>query len=138
LCILKVSVLKPFDHVEELASIGVGGLVLCRMFTYSSGSYTNPKEVSWTAGLKGLNWQVQVDPLSFTMVSLPPTFVLDEEELLLPPQPAMSTHTATSDVSETRRFIDILRSTSEIASGSLAENSRGVKRAPPVEPMAHC
>src|SRR6478672_13839689 len=71
--IVKVSVLKLLDHAAEVASHGFGLLVLWRMFTNCSGSYTKPNEVSVTAGLNGLNWQVQVDPLSLSMTSLPPT-----------------------------------------------------------------
>ena len=36
--IVKVSVLKPFDHWEEVASQGAGFLVLWRMFTNCRGS----------------------------------------------------------------------------------------------------
>jgi hypothetical protein len=63
------------DHVKEEASIGLGGFVLCRMFTNSSGSYTRPKVIPGPSSeaLKGLNWQVQVEPLSLSMTSLPPT-----------------------------------------------------------------
>ena len=38
LWIVNVSVLKPFDHCEDVASIGLGGLPLWRMFTNSKGS----------------------------------------------------------------------------------------------------
>lgn len=75
-----------------------------------------------TAELNGLNWQVQVDPLTLSMTSLPPTLpafaVVDVapdevlEELLdeLPPQAVASKQTAANDMSHVKRFIDTLRS----------------------------
>lgn len=75
-----------------------------------------------TAELNGLNWQVQVDPLTLSMTSLPPTLpafaVVDVapdevlEELLdeLPPQAVASMQTTTNDMSHVKRFIDTLRS----------------------------
>jgi hypothetical protein len=74
--------------------------------------------------LKGLNWHVQVDPLTLSMTSLPPTLlvlavvlevavVLDVAvvlELFDPPPPhALSvTHTATHNVIHVMRFIATL------------------------------
>ena len=79
-----------------------------------------------TAELNGLNWQVQVDPLTLSMTSLPPTLpafavadvapdeVLDElfDELFdeLPPQAVTSMQTAANDTSHLKRFIYTLRS----------------------------
>jgi hypothetical protein len=75
-----------------------------------------------TAELNGLNWQVQVDPLTLSITSLPPTLAAfaavdvapDEalDELLdeLPPQAVASMQTATNDMSHVKRFIDTLRS----------------------------
>src|SRR5262245_57671332 len=57
-----------------------------------------------TAELNGLNPQVQVEPLTLTIVSL------EEPELLLfdpPPQPATTTiDTAATKISDPKRFID--------------------------------
>src|SRR5579864_9500983 len=89
-----------------------------------------------TAELNGLNWQVQVDPLTLSMTSLPPTLVplaaVEEppelvellELLELPPHAATATATDTpiNKVSQLMRFIDILRSPSKFASRSLAQS----------------
>src|SRR5579862_3683886 len=71
-----------------------------------------------TAELNGLNWHVQVDPLSLSITSLPDTFVVvgavdvvPEEEVPeedLPPQAANSMHTAATAISQVKRFIDTL------------------------------
>src|ERR1700722_18831979 len=70
-----------------------------------------PNDVSVTAGLNGLNWQVQVDPLSLSITSLPDALLaaaaLDAADAL----------SSTVAVSPTRvgnpilikRFIDTLR-----------------------------
>src|SRR6476469_7553576 len=63
-----------------------------------------------TAELNGLNPQVQVDPLTFAIVSLPPMLVEEAlvEELLLPPPPHPATttvETAASKISDLKRFI---------------------------------
>src|SRR4051794_41203016 len=44
------------------------------MSTWTSGSYTKPSASTLTAGLNGLNWQVQVWPCSLAMVTVPPCF----------------------------------------------------------------
>src|SRR5579864_9288464 len=86
-----------------------------------------------TAELNGLNWQVQVDPLTLSMTSLPPTLVLlaaveeppelvELELLELPPHAATATDTPINKVSQLMRFIDILRSPSKFASRSLAQS----------------
>src|SRR5579872_7217601 len=88
-----------------------------------------PKDVSVTAGLYGLNWQVQVDPLSLSITSLPVTLLavaVGEEvpddaldvppEFLLPPQALASKHIAATTASQPKRFIDTLRSLAAIAS----------------------
>src|SRR5437588_11131746 len=94
-----------------------------------------------TAELKGLNWQVQVDPLTLSITSLPPTLpvfaavdeVLDE----LPPQAVANMHTAPNNMSHLKRFIDTLRSPSTIASWSLAQNVCSSHLALRTEPTAH-
>src|SRR5579871_4565204 len=73
-----------------------------------------------TAELNGLNWHVQVDPLSLSITSLPPTFpeaeadedevpeLPDELEDELPPQAATSMETAANKRTHLKRFIDTL------------------------------
>src|ERR1700751_5405712 len=89
------------------------------MFTYSSGSYTQPNETSVTAGLNGLNWHVHVDPLSLSTTSLPDAVpvltTFDEVEAFeledeLPPQAAGGMHTAANSNNHLKRLIDTLRS----------------------------
>jgi hypothetical protein len=79
-----------------------------------------------TDELNGLNWQVQVEPVTLSMTSLPPTLLLfagvddvpddvpDEvaDELLdeLPPQAVATMHTAASATIHLKRCIDTLRS----------------------------
>ncbi len=74
-----------------------------------------------TAGLNGLNWQVQVDPLSLSTTSLPDTVpvltafdevdaLLDELDDELPPQAVAIMHSAANAMSHLKRFIDTLRS----------------------------
>lgn len=75
-----------------------------------------------TAELNGLNWQVQVDPLTLSMTSLPPTLpeftvvevdpdeVLDELLDELPPHAVTIMHTMATNAIHLKRFIDILRS----------------------------
>ncbi|HTT26779.1 MAG TPA: hypothetical protein VMG37_00105 [Solirubrobacteraceae bacterium] len=69
--------------------------------------------------MKGLNWHVQVDPLSLSTTSLPDTFdavaaVVDEapDEVLdeLPPQAASPKHTTANNINHLKRFIDSLHS----------------------------
>src|SRR6266480_4999126 len=61
-----------------------------------------------TAELNGLNPQVQVEPLTLAIVSLPPTFVEDALVELPPPppHPATTIGTAASKISHLKRFID--------------------------------
>src|SRR5947209_19600372 len=66
--------------------------------------------------LKGLNWHVQVDPLTLSMTSFPPTLpafaakLADELLDELPPQAVITRDTVTNSVSHLKRFIDTLRS----------------------------
>src|SRR6185437_7304902 len=85
------------------------------MLTNSSGSYMSAKVMPGpsTDELNGLNWHVQVDPLTLTITTLPPTVPLfaGVDELLdeLPPQPTMARQTAANITTHMERFIDILR-----------------------------
>ena len=67
-----------------------------------------------TAELNGLNWQVQVEPLTLSMTSFPPTLPvfagLDDVPDELPPHAATNMPTVASEASHLKRFIDILRS----------------------------
>src|SRR5271166_1806069 len=65
-----------------------------------------------TAELNGLNWQVQVPPLSLSMTSLPPTLPVDAvDELVvdvvdeLPPHAASTRHATGSETSHLKRLI---------------------------------
>src|SRR5437588_10536558 len=68
-----------------------------------------------SAELNGLNWQVQVDPLTLSITSLPPILPVlagvDPDEVFdeLPPHAASSMHSATTDMRQVKRFIDTLR-----------------------------
>jgi hypothetical protein len=72
----------------------------------------------FTEGLNGLNVHVQVDPLSLSITTLPPTLpvlatvVEVPDELLdeLPPQAAVNMHAATNNKTHLKRFIETLRS----------------------------
>src|SRR5690349_844431 len=84
-----------------------------------------------TDELNGLNWQVQVDPLTLSMTSLPPIVALDAEfELFaalaeldeLPPQAVRSMPTPADAMRHLTRSIDTLHSVSTIATRSLAPN----------------
>jgi len=76
-----------------------------------------------TAELNGLNWQVQVDPLTLSITSFPPTvtaLVAEDDEVLVeddddPPQAATAMQTVVNDSSQMKRFTVILRSHSTIA-----------------------
>ena len=113
---VNVSVLKPFVQCDDVASMGTGGLPLWRMFTNSSDSYTGAKVMPGprTAELNGLNWQVQVEPLTLSMTSLPPILPVlapvEDEPDELPPQAVASRQAAASGTSQLKRFIDTLRS----------------------------
>jgi hypothetical protein len=99
-----------------------------------------------TDELNGLNWQVQVDPLTLTITTLPPTLpvlaavdevpdaVVDEvlDEL---PQAATNKHTAAKDMSHMKRFIDILRSPFADRQPSLAQTVYGLHLARAREPI---
>src|SRR5947209_16285394 len=81
-----------------------------------------------SAELNGLNWQVQVDPLTLSMTSLPPTLpVLPEPDDVLddPPQAASNMQAVATEMSHVKRFIDILRSPLAIASSWLAHKVSG-------------
>src|SRR5262249_62253284 len=56
--IVNVSVLKPLDHLDSVASIGTGAFLLCRMFTYCSGSDAETNEVRGTAGMERVYWDL--------------------------------------------------------------------------------
>ena len=109
-----VSVVNPLLQLEPVASqgvtLGVPSALVCRMLMNSSGSYTNPIDVMFTDGLNGLNWQVQVLPLSLSMSSLPPTLpvlpVLPPLGADAEPQAAASTPATTIRVIGLRRRID--------------------------------
>src|SRR6266513_3819772 len=79
-----------------------------------------------TGELNGLNWHVQVEPLTLSMTSLPPTVVppplvvvFDED----PPQAATSRHAVANMVSHLKRFIDTLRSRSRFERPSPTRSS---------------
>jgi hypothetical protein len=86
----------------------------------------NVEPVPRTVELNGLNWQVQVDPVTLSITTLPPTLpvlaAVDELWDDFPPQAATSKHATATGISQLKRFIDTLRSPFEIASSSLAEN----------------
>src|SRR5580693_5101850 len=69
-----------------------------------------PIEVMFTDGLNGLNWQVQVLPLSLSMSSFPPTLPVLVAPLVdvdaAEPQAAASTPATTITVMGLRRRID--------------------------------
>src|SRR5580658_7804262 len=85
---VNVSCVALLFQVQDLASHGVA-LPLSSVSTKASGSYTGPYSSQLTFSLNGLNWQVQVDPLSLEMVSVPvgPDALL---EPVVPPQAAAS------------------------------------------------
>ena len=64
-------------QVDPVASHGVTTFVpsgfVFSASTNSRGSYVNPTDVPDRDGLNGLNWQLQVCPLSLSITSLPPT-----------------------------------------------------------------
>src|SRR5437660_683080 len=96
--------------------MGAGGLPLWRMFTNSRGSYTGANVIPGPSSdeLNGLNWQVQVEPLTLSITSLPPTLpeLAAVDELLdeLPPQAVASMQARASGTSQPKRFIDTLHS----------------------------
>jgi hypothetical protein len=62
-----------------------------------------------------LNWQLQVDPLTLSMTSLPPTVppdgeVPDEDFDELEPHAASSVQVAATNTIHRKRFIELLRS----------------------------
>jgi hypothetical protein len=95
----------------------------------------NVAPVVRTDELNGLNWQVQVDPVTLTMLTLPPTLpvleLLVEDLDELPPHAATSNDAMINNESHLKRFIDTLRSPSTIASSTLAQNVCGSHLAPP-------
>src|SRR5579872_6845412 len=88
-----------------------------------------------TAELNGLNWHVQVDPLSLSITSLPPTLPelagVEEEPdddvdvefdvELPPPQAATSTDTMANRLSHLKRFMDTLSSVRRLPCPHLAK-----------------
>src|SRR5438309_7510974 len=92
------------------------------MLTNSRGAYmrANGMPGPRSAALKGLNWHVQVDPLSLAITSLPPTLPVDavfddvddvddvddlDDD---PPHPASSMRATANDASHLKRFMDTL------------------------------
>src|SRR5437660_11930063 len=67
-----------------------------------------------TAELNGLNWHVQVEPLTLSMTSLPPILpllaVLADVPVELPPQAVTKTQATAIGTSQLKRFMDTLRS----------------------------
>src|SRR5690348_16402341 len=66
-----------------------------------SGSYAKPKDSQFTAGLNGLNPQVQVCPATLAMVSAPP-----EADVPPPPHPASSSVVAAAAAASV--FVDLI------------------------------
>src|SRR5674476_387988 len=82
-------------QVYDEASIGVSAAFLS-VFTNTSGSYTVPSDWALFAGLKGLNWQLQVWPATFAIVTTSVAWPVLPPSLLPLEQAAVSRLTATA------------------------------------------
>src|SRR5215471_8597856 len=60
-----------------------------------------------SAGLNGLNWQVQVDPLTLSITNLLALVPVAESFCAFPPETPASMATTANGMSQVTRFIDI-------------------------------